>query len=403
VISVSPKIPDEELLEDIRRCKREVEGTLTFDAYQNHGKFSAHTCLDRFGSWNDAKQAAGISAEDFEDFPKTSIDVTEDDIIEDIQRVAEKIDGFLSVNKYEEIGRHSYSTIQKRIGWNNAKRKAGLDVVGFPGDGRQNPIHHDKIHAEISDTLSMLAAQGKHPMQRNPELAKKSAEKAAASRDYEKMARIMREKWENGEIELWHDRGEDPPRGNKQTVECDWCGNALERKPSRIEQFEHQFCDLQCQGQWLSEYRSGEDSIHWTDSTVECDYCGDEFHRPPSDMYEHNFCSEACRDNWQSEVLVGENNPLWEGGGDHLYYGPNWPRQRKKALERDNYTCQRCGATAEEIGRNPDVHHINRTALENGDYEKANRLANLVCLCPSCHHKIEHLPVKIETVERRAS
>lgn len=70
-----------------------------------------------------------------------------------------------------------------------------------------------------------------------------------------------------------------------------------------------------------------------------------------------------------------------------LDYGKNWIKQRKKALIRDNYTCQKCGKTAKELGKNPDVHHKKpiRTFSKDEIESKANDLDNLITLCRSCH------------------
>ncbi len=63
--------------------------------------------------------------------------------------------------------------------------------------------------------------------------------------------------------------------------------------------------------------------------------------------------------------------------------------------ERDNYTCQRCGAVTYDKSRAYTAHHI--WYLEEGG---PNVLENLVTLCRSCHttvhaHKVsplEYLP-----------
>lgn len=68
-------------------------------------------------------------------------------------------------------------------------------------------------------------------------------------------------------------------------------------------------------------------------------------------------------------------------------YGDNWPKQRTKALERDDYTCQQCGLKSK---RN-HVHHVRKikyfanTHTGEVDYEAANNLENLKVLCPKCH------------------
>jgi len=77
-------------------------------------------------------------------------------------------------------------------------------------------------------------------------------------------------------------------------------------------------------------------------------------------------------------------------------YGPNWPSQRDGARARDGYRCRHCGAPERE-GRQHDVHHI--TPLRafgyvpgvNNLYELANRLENLITLCPACHRRVERV------------
>jgi DEAD/DEAH box helicase domain-containing protein len=75
-------------------------------------------------------------------------------------------------------------------------------------------------------------------------------------------------------------------------------------------------------------------------------------------------------------------------------YGPNWPAQRDAARARDNYRCRRCSAP-ERNGRRHDVHHLTPFRAfgyvpgANDLYKLANRLDNLITLCPSCHRQAE--------------
>ncbi len=87
----------------------------------------------------------------------------------------------------------------------------------------------------------------------------------------------------------------------------------------------------------------------------------------------------------------GELHHRWKGGVDE-YYGDNWAKQRRKALRRDNYECQRCGITQSEHRNQTDigldVHH--KTPIRTFQSpEGANTLDNLVTLCRSCHNSIE--------------
>ncbi len=60
----------------------------------------------------------------------------------------------------------------------------------------------------------------------------------------------------------------------------------------------------------------------------------------------------------------------------------SWCVNRKLALERDNYTCQLCGAKGD--GVIIDVHHI--VKVRDGG---SNLVNNLVCYCRPCHMKTD--------------
>lgn len=82
------------------------------------------------------------------------------------------------------------------------------------------------------------------------------------------------------------------------------------------------------------------------------------------------------------EKLRAQN--LWTG--DPIRYGPNWLSQKERARARDGYRCQVCQRP--EDGRAHDVHHkIPFRRFSN--YLEANRLDNLVTLCPACHQRAE--------------
>ena len=83
-------------------------------------------------------------------------------------------------------------------------------------------------------------------------------------------------------------------------------------------------------------------------------------------------------------VQVLEDLNLWRGAP--INYGPNWNRQRNLARERDRYQCQNCG-----LFENGSQHHVHHKIpfRQWPSYEQANRLENLVTLCPACHKQAE--------------
>lgn len=106
-------------------------------------------------------------------------------------------------------------------------------------------------------------------------------------------------------------------------------------------------------------------------------------------------CSKMTVSMWFSrhgievEYLSGEDHPSWKGGYDG-YYGESWHRNRKRAIERDGGKCVICGAD-DRI----EVHHITpfrKFGLENE--QQANRLENLLTLCPDCHGRWEGVELR---------
>lgn len=114
-----------------------------------------------------------------------------------------------------------------------------------------------------------------------------------------------------------------------------------------------------------------------------CSYCGKELEIIPSvfKKNKHNYCNTECMAKHYAEIYTGENSPTWKGGKRH-YFG-NWFNARRQTRERDNYTCQLCGAK-EDPNLQLSVHHIINYREFDDKYE-ANQLDNLVCLCHSCH------------------
>lgn len=113
-------------------------------------------------------------------------------------------------------------------------------------------------------------------------------------------------------------------------------------------------------------------------------------------------CGKACQIAWISNnesrklkigaAFSGEKHPNWQGGKSILNNisnrGPNWKKQRERALARDGRRCVDCGLTEDQciqvFGRSLDVDHI--VPFHNfGSYREANLLSNLACRCASCH------------------
>jgi DEAD/DEAH box helicase domain-containing protein len=101
---------------------------------------------------------------------------------------------------------------------------------------------------------------------------------------------------------------------------------------------------------------------------------------PPTDLQTTGYWLSL------SEETVTRLREAGAWSNDPNDYGPGWGKIRERVRARDGYKCQVCGTP--ESGRQHDVHHkVPFRAFPSR--EEANRLDNLITLCPSCHKKAE--------------
>lgn len=175
----------------------------------------------------------------------------------------------------------------------------------------------------------------------------------------------------------------------KVDCECETCGERFREFQSRIERGKGRFCSQKC------KHSAG-------GVTVVCYRCGEQTERHRVERYDNQYCSRECYFAMREER--GENAVGWIDGrfGNPEYfrnYNKRFRENRKKALQRDNETCQSCGLSNQEHVKGYDhglyVHHIQPLASfgVSGD---GHDLQNLVSLCIQCHRDWEGVPLNPE-------
>lgn len=180
---------------------------------------------------------------------------------------------------------------------------------------------------------------------------------------------------------------------SKVKVICSNCSKKITKKQANINRSRNLFCNTRCHNEWQRKNpKTGVDHHQYKRVKISCEICDTVKEKWPSHVkkYTHQFCSNKCRKKWMqiTRQNSGENNPAWRGGYEP-YYGSNWQQQRRKARERDNKTCQNCKKHEDEFSEELHVHHIIPFRSFNGNYNKANKLSNLTCLCRTCHTTLE--------------
>lgn len=174
----------------------------------------------------------------------------------------------------------------------------------------------------------------------------------------------------NEYLKLEHDKNID-----NYDYHCKICNAKISPQNGRL--YEREFCSRECYSVYLSQ-------IHTNKVHVNCGYCGKDLEVIPSkvDKREKIYCDVKCMAKDYSARFSGENSPTWTGGKRH--YTGGWLNARNEIREIDECTCQICGITENELGKQMDVHHIQKYK-DFDDKFKANELSNLVCLCWRCH------------------
>jgi len=116
------RIPDEALLADLRRVADEVDGSPSMADADERGEFSPSTYQSRFGSWTDAKEAAGVPVD------AGDVTYTDDELLEDLLAFADELGETPARAQMRTDGPRAPSTYADRFGsWTDALAEAGLD------------------------------------------------------------------------------------------------------------------------------------------------------------------------------------------------------------------------------------------------------------------------------------
>jgi hypothetical protein len=113
---------DSELIQQLRWVADQVEGPPTIDDFNELADVSASTIQNRFGSWREGQRTAGVGT-------YTQLTTyTDDELTQDIRRVANDLSGTPSQSEYNERGKASAQTLSRRFGsYNDAVEQAGLE------------------------------------------------------------------------------------------------------------------------------------------------------------------------------------------------------------------------------------------------------------------------------------
>jgi len=163
-------------------------------------------------------------------------------------------------------------------------------------------------------------------------------------------------------------------RATRVHKECGQCGKPFWHWPAH----DQKYCAKAC----YTEAMKGR-------IAVACEQCGKETLKKPCDIkrMRHQFCTPEC----SKAFKTGVNHPMYLHGRTKYIRGRGWPTIRKRILERDKHTCQRCRTHKDNLTKKQwrfEIHHITPFAFFMSD-ELANHPSNLITYCHTCHWIVE--------------
>lgn len=109
------KIPDYELLAELQRLYVDLERSPSQQDMRKHGSYSDQLYKNRFGSWNQALQAAML------DTNPVSNEIPETELLAELKGLAEELGKIPTPDEMAEQGAYSPATYHRRFGsWRQA-------------------------------------------------------------------------------------------------------------------------------------------------------------------------------------------------------------------------------------------------------------------------------------------
>lgn len=142
-------IPREELLEELRRLSSDGSAPRAKDMSER-GEYSHSTYENRFGTWNEALEEAGFNL-------NREYGIAEEDLLEEIKRLAEELGRPPTRNEIDEEGVYRSASYDNKFEtWTSAVEEAGFDPEV---NARANRFSDEELIEEIRRLKTELGSE----------------------------------------------------------------------------------------------------------------------------------------------------------------------------------------------------------------------------------------------------
>lgn len=318
-------ITRQQLIQDYQRVAQQLDKRPTLQEYNQHGNHSSTPIYNLYESFEAFKDAAGYQTGQHK--------IPTQDLINDLQRLANEIGRSPPIEVYDEHGKYNSKTLKNRFGnWSEVLDEGGLE-----------PTNHSKHWSDVNPEIWSYTGSVEvecgwcgASVHRKPYAVQRYS-----------MFFCDRECKHNHMHSL---QGEESRRwkGGKAEMECEVCGEMYKVKPAKADT--SRCCSLECDAKWRETAYTGENHPRWTGGYSRRYY-------GPTWLKARKVTLE--RDDYTCQVCGIDKQSHWK-----------------------------------KYGATHDVHHIIPFS-EFDDSEAANDLDNLITVCKRCHQYVEHGKIEV--------
>lgn len=401
--SAHNRIPSNELLSELQRVAEEVGRSPTFREFRECGEYDGSIYADRFGSWEAAKEEAGLS-----ELPeKSQKHISDEELTAELVRLGRELGTAPTKAQMNECGEYSVGPyLDRHEGWNDALRDAGFRPNSRNKIPRRELLEElERVADEIGHTPTIDELENRSTLSIGPFIMEFGTWNGAIEAvglkpnhrnfvpDDELKDELRRLADELGSTPTAKEMGN---KGRFSAVVYLSRFGSYNEAIKEVGLSPNRRTDIPSD-EMLRSIQDLAESLGRQPTYDEMDSLG-EFSTATFERRFGSWTDALIEAGFERRSFEGENNPAWKPETDTpKLYGKGWTEQKKQEIrKRDSYSCQdpTCQMDQKEhirvYGCALHVHHL-MTPESFDDKERANRPDNLVTLCCVCHRKWEQM------------
>ncbi len=183
-------------------------------------------------------------------------------------------------------------------------------------------------------------------------------------------------------------------------INCTYCDEEFERKPSQIKRSKNNFCNKNCYNKWMTGKKNTEGNV----VKHNCHQCDKEivvpnykFRKFLNGEFKNLFCDRKCQANWQSVNWKGENNHNYNSIKKNCEFCGEEFTTPKKKEKTAKYCSKNCRVEGRIIREEVDCNYCGTTFSKKPSLIRGMNFCDREC-SSEWNSKFNNRQVEIECI-----